>query len=392
MQKRWNIFALGLATFAMLFGAGNVVYPLALGRETGNMVFYSILGFILTAVIVPLLGLVTVMLFEGNYKHFLGTIGKIPGTFIALLCMVLIGPFACIPRCLVLSHAAIQWHISALSLFTYSIIASLLIFVLTLNKGRVIEVLGKFLGPIKLALLFSIATLGLISFSKFEPTSIGKLSAFLKGFNDGYFTLDLLCTIFFSALIYSALKKQLTDEGHGSNKNLIINGLKVCLIGGGLLGIVYVGFCLLAAMYGIHVYGVERAQLLSALTTYILGRHAGILANVTVAVACLTTAIALSTVFADYLFSEIFGERYGYRYALLITTVITFGMTNLGFEGIMKAIEPIVVVFYPALIVLCLVNAANKLWGFKYIKFAFFSTLLATLVFKYGATLISKLI
>jgi LIVCS family branched-chain amino acid:cation transporter len=390
MQKRFTIFALGLATFAMLFGAGNVVFPLALGREMGNMVFYAIAGFTLTAVIVPLLGLIAVMLFEGNYRQFLGTIGRIPGEFIAFLCMILIGPFACIPRCLVLSHASIQWHIPWLSLFAYSIIASSLVFAITLNKGRVIEILGKVLGPIKLTLLLSVAALGLISFSKFEPINIKPLQSFLKGFNDGYFTMDLLCTIFFSALIYAALKKHLSEEGKSSDKNLIISGLKVCLIGGGLLGIVYIGFCLLAAMYGTHVYGVERAQLLSALTTYILGHGAGILANTTVAVACLTTAIALTTVFADYVFHEIFGGKYGYRYALLITTVITFAMTNLGFEGIMNAIEPIIVVFYPALIALCLVNIASKLWGFKYIKLVVFSTLFATLALKYGPLIISK--
>lgn len=384
MQKKSTIFALGLATFAMLFGAGNVVFPLALGREVGNMVFYAIAGFVLTAVIVPLLGLIAVMLFEGNYCQFLSTVGRIPGAFISFVCMVLIGPFGCIPRCMVLSHASIQWHIPFISLFAYSIAASGFVFLLTLNKGGVVELLGKFLGPVKLTLLLSVVILGLITATVIEPTSFTPAQSFLKGFNDGYFTMDLLATIFFSSLIYTTLKRMSSGSGESSDKKLIISGLKVSLIGGGLLGVVYLGFCLLAAMYGTHVYGVERAQILSALTTFILGSGAGILANATVAVACLTTAIALTTVFADYLSNEIFGGKFGYRYSLLVTTVITFAMTNLGFDGIMRAIEPVVVLFYPALIALCLCNIANKLWGFRFVKLVFFSTLAVTAFLQYG--------
>ncbi|KKQ33455.1 MAG: hypothetical protein US49_C0001G0135 [candidate division TM6 bacterium GW2011_GWF2_37_49] len=384
MQKRSTLFALGLATFAMLFGAGNVFLPLSLGREVGNMVFYAIAGFTLTAVIVPLLGLIAVMLFEGNYREFLGTIGRIPGALIAFICMILIGPFGAIPRCLVLSHASIQWHIPSLSLFVYSIFASILVLLLTLNKSRVIELVGKFLGPVKLTLLLSVVVLGLIAASVLEPTSITPSQSFLRGLLDGYYTLDLLATIFFSSLIYSALKQLQARSAQASQKDLIISGLKVCVIGGGLLGVVYLGFCLLAAMYGTHVYGVERAQLLSALTTFILGHSAGILANITVAVACLTTAVALTTVFADYLSTQIFGDKFGYRYSLLITTVIIFAMTNLGLEGIMNAIVPVAIILYPALIVLCLCNIAYKLWGFKYTKPVFFSALAITLAIQYG--------
>lgn len=384
MQKKSTIFALGLATFTMLFGAGNVFLPLSLGREVGNMVFYAIIGFTLTAVIVPLLGLISAMLFEGNYRAFLGTIGRIPGAIIAFICMVLIGPFGCIPRCLALSHASVQWHLPFVSLFTFSMIASILVLMLTLNKGKVVGILGKFLGPVKLTLLMSVVVLGLVAASVLEPTLYTPSQSFFKGFVDGYFTLDLLGAIFFSSLIYSALKKMQPNGGDGSTKNLIMSGLKVSLIGGSLLGIVYLGFCLLAAMYGTHVYGVERAQLLSALTTFILGNGAGILANATVAVACLATAVALTTVFAEYLSNEIFGGKFGYRYSLLITTVIIFAMTNLGLEGIMNTVFPIAIVLYPAVISLCLCNIAFKLWGFKYTKPIFFLTLAITLIVQYG--------
>ena len=384
MSKKSAIFTLGLATFTMFFGAGNIVFPLSLGRDMGNMVIYGILGFFVTAILVPLLGLTAVMLFEGDYKKFLSTLGSIPAELIALVCMILIGPFGCTARCIVLSYSAIQWHIPGLSLFTYSLIASGLVFLITQNKNRIVGLLGKYLGPVKLTLLLSVIIVGLVSPFTMEPATVTAKQSFMRGFNDGYFTLDLICAIFFSMLIYAAIKKNLADEGKASTRDLVVYGLKSSLIGGGLLGVVYLGFCTIAAMYGPHIHGIGREQILSALTTKILGHGAGILANATVAITCLTTAIALTAVFADYLAHELSKSKIRYPYALLITTFMTFSMSNLGFEGIMNFIEPIVVVLYPALIVLCLANIANKAFGFKYIKHVVFTSFGASLIYNYG--------
>lgn len=392
MSKKSTVFTLGLATFTMFFGAGNIVFPLSLGRDMGNMVFYAILGFFITAIFVPLLGLISVMLFEGDYKKFLSTMGTIPANLIALICMILLGPFGCIARCIVLSYSAVQWHLPNISLFTYSLIASIFVFLVTQNKNRIVGLLGKYLGPIKLTLLLSVIAVGLAAPFMIEPTTFTSTQSFMRGFNDGYFTMDLICAIFFSMLIYTALKKMLADESKTSPKDLIIYGIKSSLIGGSLLGLVYLGFCTIAAMYGPHIHGIGRDQILSALTTKILGHGAGILANATVAITCLTTAIALTTVFADYLAHELTKSKIRYPYALLITTVITFAMSNLGFEGIMNFIEPIIVVLYPALIVLCLANIANKAFGFKYIKAVVFTTLIASLFFNYGQAMTNLII
>ncbi|MFA6990598.1 MAG: branched-chain amino acid transport system II carrier protein [Candidatus Babeliales bacterium] len=392
MSKKSTVFTLGLATFTMFFGAGNIVFPLSLGRDMGNMVFYAILGFFITAIFVPLLGLISVMLFEGDYKKFLSTMGTIPANLIALICMILLGPFGCIARCIVLSYSAVQWHLPNISLFTYSLIASIFVFLVTQNKNRIVGLLGKYLGPIKLTLLLSVIAVGLAAPFMIEPTTFTSSQSFMRGFNDGYFTMDLICALFFSMLIYTALKKMLAEEGKTSPRYLIVYGIKSSLIGGGLLGVVYLGFCTIAAMYGPHIHGIGRDQILSALTTKILGHGAGILANATVAITCLTTAIALTTVFADYLAHELTKSKIRYPYALLITTVITFAMSNLGFEGIMNFVEPIIVVLYPALIVLCLANIASKAFGFRYIKSVVFTALIASLVFNYGQAIASLII
>lgn len=382
MHQKPKIFPLGLAIFTMFFGAGNVVFSLALGRAVGDKVWFAIIGFFLTAVAVPLLGLISAMLFEGDYKKFLAQMGRIPGAVTCFICMLLLGPVLA-PRCVTLSYSAISWYLPHCPLIIFSLISAILIFILTMKKSKVVPLFGKFLGPLKLLLLFSIIILGILSPLWLEPVSVTSLGSFFKGLQEGYYTLDLLGTIFFASLIYGAIATQVKNP-ETSGKEIAKIGLKAGLIGGSLLGVVYLGFCYVAAMYGPHVYNVPQEKLLSALATLILGAKGGVLANITVAIACLITAMALTTVFADYLDKELFKGKIGYFYSLLITVIIVFAMANLGFSGLMAVIEPVVVVGYPALIVLALANAAKKLFGFAWAKPVVLLTFVGTLIFYYG--------
>lgn len=371
----------GLAIFAMLFGAGNVVFPLGLGRTVGDQVVFALLGLCLSAILVPVIGLISAMLFEGNYKNFLGTMGSIPAALITFICMVLIGPFGAIPRCLTLAHAVVRWYIPEFSIFFFSFLAVMLIFICTMRKSLMVDLLGKFLGPLKLILLLSIIIFGFLNPLSPKASDFSSSQSFLFGFREGFWMLDLLGTIFFSGLILGSIRSK--AEENLSAKDIMLIGLKGGVIGGLLLGLVYSGFCLVAAMYGAQLANVAQDQILSALAMSILGSHAGIVANITVAVACLTTALALTAVFADYVRSQVFSGKVSYLYALLITCVCSFVMANLGFAGIMKMISPVVILCYPALTVLSIVNIAHKLFGFKYIKTPVFSTLAITIILNY---------
>ncbi len=364
-MQTYKLVSIGLAIFAMLFGAGNVVFPLGLGRDTGSMVFFSILGLTLTGVIVPLIGLVSAALFNGDYKRFLQMTGRVPGAIIMFLCMLLVGPFGATPRCLTLAHSAVSWHIQSLDLMIFSVVAAALVFVATIKRRFIVSLMGRIFGPIKLVLLFTIIIIGLFSNATTSPSDFTPLSSFLKGFQEGYLTLDLIGVIFFSGLIISSIKQN--AEADVTPHQVAVYGLKAGLIGGSLLGLVYTGFCLIAAKYGAELAFVEQPQLLSAVATLVLGAQASILANLTMAIACITTAIALTAVFADYL-RELLNNRISYRYALLISICATFIMTNLGFSGVAAFIEPLVMFCYPALIVLSLANLAHILWHFPYVQ------------------------
>ena len=161
MKHFTHIFWAGLALFAILFGSGNIVFPLVLGKHTGSMVWFAIIGLSISAIIVPLIGLVSTMLVDGKYKRLLGLLGPTTARVITLVCFLLIGPFGVIPRCITIAHAAIALYFPSLSLMAFTLASVSLIFACTVKKTMVIDIIGRFLGPLKLTLLLSIILFGL---------------------------------------------------------------------------------------------------------------------------------------------------------------------------------------------------------------------------------------
>ncbi len=378
-----KVVTAGFAMFAMLFGAGNVVYPLLLGRDVGHQLWFGLAGFVLTAVLVPLIGLFSTMLSKGDYKHFLEPLGKIPAFGITLVSLLLIGPFAIAPRCITLSHAAIKMYVPSFTLLWFSIACAVIIFICTIKDSVVVDLLGKYLGPLKLTLLLGVVARGLFAPVQFVQVGITESQAFTKGLLDGYGTLDLLATIFLAMFILSGLRKGMKPEEQADPNFIIKWGLYAGIIGGLLLGIVYAGFCMVAGFYGQQLAGVERADIFSTLAVLILGEQGGLLANITVAISCLTTAIALTVLFATYLHKDLLQGRIDYVTSLLITIAISTCVSNLGFSGIMSIVGPIVELIYPALCAFAVVNIMNKLWGFKYIKTPVVLVLLITAAMTY---------
>ncbi len=373
-----NIISVGFAIFAMLFGAGNVIYPLMLGRDCGDKIWFALLGFLVTAVLVPLIGLVATMLCDGQYKKLLGSLGRIPGALIALVCMILIGPFALTPRTITVAHAAVKLYFPSFSIFYFSLISGGLIFLATIKRSKIMDILGTVLGPLKVGLLFVVIVKGLLQPHELLPAAASSMSNFFTGMTTGYATGDLLGVIFFSGLIFSGLRKG--EDGPPNYKKLAMMGLLAGLVGAFLIGAVYVGFSLVAAFNGVQIANVADGDIFSELSRIVLGNVGGFLPNITVAISCFATAVALTSVFAIYLQKEVLMDKLSYPVALGITVAISTVMSNLGFSGIMKVTMPVISLIYPALLVLALVQSAHVLFGFKWIKTPVFVTFVVTVL------------
>ncbi len=373
--------AIGLAMFAMFFGAGNVIFPLALGQYAGDKNFFAMLGLILTAAIMPIIGVIAIILFDGNYRQFFGRLGKIPGFLLGLTTISLLGPLGSTPRCIALSYTTLKNSFPDLSLVLFSAIACGVILVFTIRKNHILTILGWILTPLLIVSLVIIIAIGLIAAPQMPSTGHTNAAMFLYGLQEGYNTMDLLAAFFISSTILNILRVSMRDS-EADSKTYIGVALRASIVGACLLSAIYVGFSYLAAFHGAELSVNGKDELLGAITMKIAGAHAGILVCFTIALACLTTAIALISAFTDFIQREVFMEKVSYEITLVGSLLLTFFVATFEFTGISAFLGPVLQICYPGLIVLTLLNVAYRLTNFQPLKFpVFFSFALSSLYY-----------
>jgi branched-chain amino acid:cation transporter, LIVCS family len=377
--SRVSILTAGLAIFAMQFGAGNIVFALGIGHFAQDKALLGSLGLIISAVLVPLLGLIAMTLFNGDYKAFFSCLGRIPGYLLTILMLSLLGPFGAIPRCLVLSYSTLQAYLPSVPFPAFIIACCLLIFALSFKRSNIMEIVGNYLTPLKLGSLILLIIFGLCFASSLPIGQHNETTVFFKGLMDGYQTMDLLGTFFICSIILEGLKKKLVGVDTEKSYPLIMATLKASCIASFLLTAIYLGFAFTAAFHSHTLDGVPAEKLVGEISNIVLGEFGGIFVSFAVTVACLTTAIALTTIFAEFLHTDLSGRRISYAWALAITLLITFGISNLNFKGIIAMLAPVLELFYPTLIVLCIVNILQKTSGFKYVKASVLVTFLLSI-------------
>lgn len=373
--------SLGLAMFSMFFGAGNVIFPLALGQLAGEQNGIAVLGLIITAVLVPFAGVFAMILFDGEQRKFFDRLGALPGFLVALSIISLLGPLGSTPRCIALTYATLNASFPELPLFFFSVCFCLIVFLFAFRKNRMLTLLGWVLTPLLLGSLLAIVLIGLFTDSASTMAAPQPLAMFIHGLKEGYNTMDLLAAFFFSSTIITILKERSNEKiPHSDNisskkKCYIKLSLQASAIGASLLALIYFGFSFISAFHGADLVVSGKEELLNAIILKIAGPSAGLLVIAAVTLACLTTAIALISAFADFIQREVFNERVSYPLVLLGSLLLTLFISTFKFTGISAFLGPILQIYYPSLILLTLLNIAYKLYDFKPIKGPVFVTL-----------------
>ena len=375
-QKRqtspYLTLSIGLAMFSMFFGAGNIIYPLAIGQYAGDQNAFAIFGLLLTAAMMPMAGVMAMVLFNGNYRDFFGRLGRFPGFILSFAMIALLGPLGSTPRCIALSYTTLQNSFTHLHPVVFSAGACSLIFLCAVKKRRLIQLLGCVLTPLLLLSLIVIIGLGYTTASAASHVEIEKWNLFLHGLKEGYNTMDLLAAFFFSSTILSVLKMQEEGTRPLEKSEHIKITFQASLIGAFLLAAIYIGFSYIASFHAHSLLSLEKDQLLSVITLKIAGPYAGILVCVTIAFACLTTAIALISSFTDFVQTEVLKNRLSYELTLALGLILTFFISTFNFHQISAFLWPILQVCYPGLIALTCLNLAHHLWGIQTVKLPVF--------------------
>ena len=379
--KRVSSLSTGFALFSMFFGAGNITFPLMIGKSLGKGLFAALFGLILTSVCIPFAGLLSITLYKGDYREFFTRIGKTPGLIIILILLSIIGPFGGIPRCITLTFSTLRVYFTQMELLPFTLGACTLVFLFSWKKSRVIDVIGNVLAPLLVILLGFIIVKGLFKapLSHLSNTQ-ESLNPFLYGLKEGYNTMDLMAAFFFSSLVYQKLRVKI--GGSLGARGLLAPIFKASLVGAFLLSLIYIGFSYVASNYSYHLMETPIDQLLGKIGQIILGPYAGLIVCLSIALTCLTTAIALTVISAEFLQKEVFRGKLRYELSLLVVLVVTATVSSLQFNGIVSILAPILEVIYPSLLVLSIFNILHKLYDVNSIKVPVFATLLIVLYFQ----------
>ena len=358
MYKTKDVLLTGFALFAMLFGAGNLIFPPMLGYETNSSWIPTMLAFTITGVGFPFLGILSVSIVGNGIKDFANRVSPMFSTIFAIISILAIGPMLAIPRTGATAYEITFLHNgmnNTIYKYIYLICYFGIVILFSLKANKVIERVGKILTPILLLLLFLIIVKG-IFFSGLSIKPDIYPHAFKRGFLEGYQTMDTIASIAYAGIILKAIKngRNLTQKQEFAF--LIKAGLVAILS----LALIYGGFALVGAKMHSVLVTNDKIELLVKTTSYLLGGYGNLILAICVAGACLTTAIGLVATVGEF-FSSI--TSFKYEKIVIFTVIISFLLSILGVENIIRISVPILVFVYPVMISLIILN----LFG-KYIK------------------------
>ena len=358
MYKTKDVLLTGFALFAMLFGAGNLIFPPMLGYETSSSWIPTMLAFIITGVGFPFLGILSVSITGNGIKDFANRVSPTFSKVFAIISILAIGPMLAIPRTGATAYEITFLHNgmnNTIYKYIYLFCYFGIVILFSLRANKVIERVGKILTPILLLLLFLIIAKG-IFFSGLSIKPDIYPYAFKKGFLEGYQTMDTIASIAYAGIILNAIKNG-RSLSHKQEFSFLIKAGLVAILS---LALIYGGFALVGAKMHSVLVTNDKIELLVKTTSYLLGNYGNLVLAICVAGACLTTAIGLVATVGEF-FSSI--TSFKYEKIVIFTVIISFLLSILGVESIIRISVPILVFIYPVMISLIILN----LFG-KYIK------------------------
>ncbi|HAX73848.1 MAG TPA: branched-chain amino acid transport system II carrier protein, partial [Firmicutes bacterium] len=347
---------IGFALFAMFFGAGNLIFPPYLGNQVGDQYIFALLGFLITGVGLPLLGILACAKIDGTFDQMANRVGKRFSIFATVVLILAIGPMVAIPR-----TASTTYELGVSTLFPsvsqgvstvgYFLIA--LAFVL--KPTAIVDRIGKVLTPILLIVLATIIGKG-IFFPIGELVPTGVTNVFPNALTEGYQTMDAMAAVIFASIIISAVKAKGYKDGRESTKVIMSAG--VIAIAG--LGLIYGGLMFLGSQTANTLSDVSRTQLVLHLSQSILGNLGTVLLSISVTVACLTTAIALLSSSSQF-FTKLFKNTIPYHFIAIMLTVVSAIVATNDVDAIVSLAGPALDIIYPVVIVLIIITLLGKL-------------------------------
>lgn len=361
LSKKDMLF-ISLMLFSLFFGAGNLIFPPFLGQSAGTAFWPSMIGFILSAVGLPILGVVAVA--KANGLHSLASrVHPYFSVIFTLIIYLAIGPFLGIPRA---GSLAFEMGVSpflpkdmnlTLALLFYTLLYFGIAYWLALSPSKLVDRFGKLLTP---AILLLILIIFIRAFTHpfgdpASPTADYAVMPFAKGFLDGYLTMDTIAALNFGIVITLTLKQ----TGVSNSKQIISYSIRAGLLAGLVLTLIYMMLGYLGSVN--HGTTENGAQTLTQVVLTLFGSKGAILLGVVFSLACLTTSVGLIASCSQYFTTII--PKVKYRTWVTILSGSSLVFANLGLTKILLISVPALTAIYPIAITLIILTLMNDLFG-----------------------------
>ncbi|CAM4199618.1 branched-chain amino acid transport system II carrier protein [Gillisia limnaea] len=350
MKFTKEAFLVGFALFALFFGAGNLILPPYLGFFAGSQWYLVALGFVISAVGLPLLGIFAHAQLQGSIFNFANKVSPVFSLIFSVL-IYLISVVLPAPRTAAVTYEIAVQPFFDISALTTSIIYFLLVFLFVIKRTSIINNIGKFLTPAILVLLLAIIISGV--FSDFKPMGdpITEMPV-LFGFFEGYQTFDAIAALVVGGVIIISVKLK-ADLSPPEIRKIITSAAIIAALG---LLFVYGGLIYNGAIVNSEFpSNITRTQLLSGISFLNLGAMAQVGLSLLVALACFTTAVGIITGTADFM-KERINKPFVYPLTVSIACILGVVMGALSVNKIIEIALPVLMLIYPLTIVLILLN------------------------------------
>lgn len=371
MDKRLSLSSyifIGSMLFGLFFGAGNLIFPVHMGQEAGTNILPATLGFLVTGIGLPFLGVVAIGVSKSDGLFDLASrVHPIYGIFMTVALYMTIGPFFALPRTGTVSYEIgiapylpSQYQTIGLLLFTVIFFAIALAF--SMKPTKILIWVGKILNPlflVFLAILIVTAFLkpmGVISEAAVHGNYVTE--PFITGFTQGYNTMDALASLAFGIIVVQTIK----GLGVRNPSNIAIDTIKSGIVSVILMAVIYGSLAYIGATsVGQFEVSENGGIALAQIAQHYFGSFGSVLLAIIVTVACLKTAIGLITACSET-FCEMFPNSFSYQTYVILFTLLACGIANVGLTKIISLSIPVLMFLYPLAITLIFLALLSPLF------------------------------
>ncbi len=356
--------------FGLFFGAGNLIFPIYMGQLAGSNMWKAVIGFLITGVGLPLLGVTAIGISRSDgLIELSGKVSKGYSVFFTCALYLTIGPCFAIPRC-----ATVPFTVGIEPLFggngnaqimlaVFSLIFFIAVLAFSLFPGKILTWVGKILNPIFLIFLGVLVIAALVNpmgaISEIAPEGDYAAKSFVTGFFEGYNTMDALASLAFGIIVINVIRELGITEPKAVAKNTVKAGVFSCLI----MAVIYVAVTLVGAQSrGLYEVCSNGGEVFAIVADHYFGAVGAVILAITVTFACLKTAVGLVTSCSET-FCELFPKFLSYKAWAVIFSIVSFLIANLGLNSIIAYAVPVLMFLYPLAITLILLGLFGNFFG-----------------------------